>query len=309
MKHTILGSGGVIARELAKVLLEQQQQVKLVSRQPKAISAETDTAVADLTHYEQTKAAVSGADVVYLCAGLSYDRKIWAASWPRIMQNVIAACKAANARLIFSDNVYMYGLVNGPMTEDTPYNPISKKGEIRARIATRLMEEAKAGNIKASIARSADFYGPKADATSVLNLLVINKLAKGQKAMWLGRDDVTHSYTYTPDAGRALYLLSQDPATDNQVWHIPTCNPALTGQEYIALIAQQLQVKPAYSKMGGFMVKLAGLFSTTIGELHEMLYQNTAPYIFDSTKFNRHFNFQPCTYEKGLEATIAALRK
>ncbi|GAA0546700.1 NAD-dependent epimerase/dehydratase family protein [Chitinophaga japonensis] len=309
MRHTILGAGGIIAKELTKVLLQHQQPVKLVSRQPKAMSADTDIAAADLTNYEQTKAAVSGSDVVYLCAGLTYDRKIWAASWPRIMENAIDACKAANARLIFFDNVYMYGLVKGPMTEDTPYHPISRKGEIRARIATRLMEEAKAGNIRASIARSADFYGPGADSTSVLNLLVINKLAKGRKAMWLGRDDVVHSYTYTPDAGRAMYQLGQDPATDNQVWHMPTFNPALTGKEYIALIAEQLQVKPAYSKMGGFMVKLAGLFSTTIGELHEMLYQNTEPYIFDSAKFDRYFDFQPCTYGKGIAATIAALKQ
>jgi nucleoside-diphosphate-sugar epimerase len=309
MTHTILGAGGIIARELTKSLLENGQSVKLVSRQPKAISGHTDLAAADLTNYEQTKAAVSGSAVVYLCAGLTYDRKIWAASWPKIMQNAIDACKAANARLIFFDNVYMYGLVKGAMTEDTPYHPTSKKGEIRARIATQLMDETKAGNLRASIARSADFYGPGADTTSVLNLLVINKLAKGSKANWLGRDDVTHSYTYTPDAGKAMYLLGQDPATDNQVWHMPTYNPALTGKEYVELIAQQLQVKPAYSKLNGFMVRMAGLFNTTIGELHEMLYQNNEPYIFDSTKFDQHFNYRPCTYEKGIEATLAALKK
>lgn len=306
MIHTILGAGGIIARELTKELLENKQKVRLVSRQPKAVSIDTEVKTADLTDYGQTMAAVAGSSVVYLCAGLTYDRKIWAASWPRIMKNAIDACKAASARLIFFDNVYMYGLVKGAMTENTPYNPVSKKGEIRARIATQLMDEAKAGNIQASIARSADFYGPNADTTSVLNLLVIQKLIKGQKANWLGRDDVPHSYTYTPDAGKAMYLLGQDPSSDNQVWHMPTYNPALTGKEYIELIAGQLGVKPSYSKLGGFMVKLAGLFNTTIGELHEMLYQNTEPYIFDSSKFDQRFNFMPTTYEKGLAETIAA---
>lgn len=33
-------------------------------------------------------------------------------------------------------NVYMYGNVAGPMTENTPYAPCSKKGEIRTKIAT-----------------------------------------------------------------------------------------------------------------------------------------------------------------------------
>jgi len=53
---------------------------------------------------------------------------------------------------------------------------------------------------------------------------------------------------------------------------------------------------------------MAGVFNTTIGELHEMLYQNNHPYIFDSTKFNDYFNYQPGTYEKGIEATIAAAK-
>ena len=309
MTHTILGAGGVIATELTKELLKNGQSVKLVSRQPKALSAKTDIAAADLTNYEQTKAAVSGSNVVYLCAGLVYDRKVWAASWPKVMQNAIDACKAANARLIFFDNVYMYGLVNGPMTEDTPYNPISKKGEIRAQIANRLMNEVKAGNLQASIARSADFYGPGADTTGILNNLLINNMLKGKKGMWLGNDELPHSYTYTPDAGKGMYLLGQTLASDNQVWHLPTYNPALTGKQYAALIAEQLQVKPAYSKLGSFMVKMAGVFNTTIGELHEMLYQNNHPYIFDSNKFNDYFNYQPSTYEKGIEATIAAAKQ
>jgi len=206
-------------------LLANNQKVRLVSRQPRSMDVNVEVKAADLLDYEQTRAAVAGSAVVYLCAGLTYDHKIWAVSWPKIMQHAIDACKAANARLIFFDNVYMYGLVKGAMTESTPYNPASKKGEIRARIATQLMDEAKAGNLQASIARAADFYGPDADTTGILNLLVIQKLLKNQKANWLGRDDVPHSYTYTPDAGKALYLLGSNPASDNEIWHMPTYNP------------------------------------------------------------------------------------
>ena len=52
------------------------------------------------------------------------------------MSNSIEACKRAGAKLIFFDNVYMYGKAGGPMTEETPFNPCSKKGEIRAKIAS-----------------------------------------------------------------------------------------------------------------------------------------------------------------------------
>src|SRR6185369_3593701 len=126
---------------------------------------------ADLADREQTIRAVAGSSVVHLVVGLKYDFRVWQELWPRIMANTIEACKRAQAKLMFFDNVYMYGKVNGAMTEETPYAPCSKKGEIRAKIATTLMNEVKAGNLSAMIARAADFYGPRIEH-GVPNVLV-----------------------------------------------------------------------------------------------------------------------------------------
>lgn len=301
--YTILGAGGVIANELTKELHANGKKVRLVSRKPKAI-AEAETMAADITDPLQTRRAVSGSSMVFLCAGLAYNHKIWEVAWPKIIQNVIHACSEAGIPLIFFDNVYMYGLVDGPMTEETPYNPRSKKGEIRAMIANKIMDRVKEGRLTASIARAADFYGPGADTTGIMNLLVIGNLSKGKAANWLGSDQYTHSYTFTPDAGKALYLLSQDNSTFNQIWHLPTTNPAPNGKEYIEMVAGILKVKPRYMRLTGLMIRLAGLFDTTTAELHEMLYQSNHPYIFDSTKFEKHFNFKPTSYEDGLRQTI-----
>jgi nucleoside-diphosphate-sugar epimerase len=227
--------------------------------------------------------------------------------WPKIIQNVIHACSEGGIPLIFFDNVYMYGHVDGPMTEDTPYNPCSRKGEIRAVIAHKIMDRVKEGRLTATIARAADFYGPGADSTSVLNLLVINKLAKGKMANWLGNDRVPHSYTFTPDTGKALYLLATDPSSYNQVWHLPTTNPAPNGKEYVNMIAAALKVKPRNMNLNGFMVRMAGLFDTTVAELREMMYQNNYPYIFDSTKFENHFNVKPTSYEEGIAQTLESV--
>lgn len=304
--YTILGAGGIIAKELTNELLKNSKNVRLVSRQGKPVTGVQEVMAADITDALQTRRAVSGSTMVFLCAGLAYNHKIWQAAWPQIIQNVIHACSEGGVPLVFFDNVYMYGLVDGPMTEDTPYNPRSKKGEVRALIANKIMDRVKEGRLTATIARAADFYGPGADTTGVMNLLVIDKLAKGQKANWLGNDQVTHSYTFTPDAGKALYLLANDPSSFNQIWHLPTTNPAPNGKEYVQMVAEALKVTPRHSKLNGFMVKLAGLFNTTIGELHEMMYQNNYPYIFNSAKFEKHFNFKPTSYEEGIKLTVAA---
>jgi len=45
------------------------------------------------------------------------------------MRNAIEGAQGARTqRLVFFDNVYMYGKVEGVMTEQTPFHPCSKKG-------------------------------------------------------------------------------------------------------------------------------------------------------------------------------------
>ena len=52
------------------------------------------------------------------------------------------------------------------MTEDTPFNTCSRKGEVRARIASMLMDEVRRGELRDMIVRAADFYGPGAVLTT-----------------------------------------------------------------------------------------------------------------------------------------------
>jgi nucleoside-diphosphate-sugar epimerase len=225
------------------------------------------------------------------------------------MNNVIEACKKTNSKLIFLDNVYMYGKVNGKMTEDTPYNPCSKKGEIRAKIATQLEEEYKKGNIRALIVRSADFYGPYAYKSSVPYVLAIDKLLKGKKAQWLIDVNLNHSYTYTVDIAKALFLMSNHDESFNQIWHLPTSNPGITAKTLIELIAKELRVEPKYTVIKKWMVKLGGLFNSTMKELYEMLYQYEFDYYFESSKFENHFNFIPTLYEKGIKELVSLIKQ
>lgn len=305
---TILGAGGAIGNELIKELALTNTRVRLVSRSPKPATGEVETVAADVSDLDQTVQAVAGSDVVHLLVGLKYDHAVWRETWPRIMRNAIEACKRANAKLMFFDNVYMYGKVAGKMTEETPFNPCSRKGEIRARIAADLLNEIKAGNLTAMIARSADFYGPGA-RTSVANLLVFDKLAKGEKAAWLVNDSVPHSCTFTPDAAKSLVLLTATESAWNQTWHVPTAPDPPTGNEFIEMVAQALGVPPRYRVLNRPMLKVAGWFDKTIAESYEMLYQNDSEYLFDSTKFAKAFRFEPTPYAEGARLIAESYRQ
>jgi nucleoside-diphosphate-sugar epimerase len=306
--HTILGAGGVVANQLAAELARTGQRVRLVGRQPKALGPASTVFRADLTDPQQVIAAVAGSAIVYLLVGLKYDRRVWARDWPLIMRNTIAACQQAGARLIFFDNIYMYGRVTGPLTETTPFNPCSRKGEIRGAIATTLLDEMKAGWITAAIARSADFYGPGTGNSTIMKL-VFDKFAAGAKASWLVNDSVRYSLTFAPDAGRSLAVLAGSPQAWGQTWHVPTCSTPVTARDLIALAAQAFGVPSRHSILSRPMIWLAGIFVPLIRESYEMLYQYEADYIFDSSRFGGAFAFTPTAYAEGVRLTAAGYRQ
>jgi nucleoside-diphosphate-sugar epimerase len=304
---TILGAGGAIGHQLAQLLTTKKTPVRLVGRNPEPMPG-AEVRAADLADREQTIRAVAGSSVVHLVAGLKYDLRVWKDLWPQIMDNVIEACKRAQAKLIFFDNVYMYGKVDGPMTEDTPYAPCSRKGEVRARIATALMDEVKAGRLTAMIARSADFYGPDT-RNSVPNMLVFEALAKARKPSWLLDATVPHSLTFTPDAARGLMMLAGRDMAWNQVWHLPTAPNPPTGAQFIALAAPEFGEGPRYRVLGRPMLRAVGLFNSDVRESYEMLYQNDSPYLFDSTKFARDFGFAGTSYKSGIRIAANSYKR
>src|SRR5579863_2604272 len=305
--HTILGAGGSVDNALTRELSKSEESIRLVSRKPIQTTGNTDWVKADLLNYNEVIEVTKGSKVIYLCAGLVYDKKVWEQQWPVIIQNFIAAGKKTGARLIFFDNVYAYGLVHGAMTENTFYNPSSIKGEVRAQIATQLMDEVKAGNIKASIARGADFYGTENNG-GFLDLVVLDKYAKKQKAQWIGDVQCLHNFSYVPDMGKGMYLLGQNPDSDNQVWHMPTAAP-LTGIEFIEMAAGIYGVEPKYMAIKRIMMELLGLFNKPVAELVEMYYQFNHDYNFNSDKFEKAFKVKPTDYKTGIKTMSETLYK
>jgi nucleoside-diphosphate-sugar epimerase len=305
--QTILGSTGTIGNILAKSLTEYTNEIRLVSRNPKKINEGDKLVSADLLNADETMKAIEGSDVVYLTAGLQYDIKTWRTQWPQLMKNVINACKKNKSKFVFFDNVYTYGKVDGRMTEESPIKPDSKKGEVRAELHKMIMNEIKQGDLKAIIARAADFYGPNTPLAFV-NILVFENFKKGKKAQWFLDVNKKHSLTYTPDAGNATAILGNTESAYNQVWHLPTNKNVLTGKQFIELAAKAVNVKPEYAVLKKWMLNMVGLFNKIVKESNEMLYQSEFDYLFDSSKFEKAFNYQPVSYEKGIIATAKSMK-
>lgn len=305
--QTIIGSGGAIGVELAKALTQYTTDIRLVSRNPKKVNSGDALFPADVTNRQELENAVKGSEIVYVTVGFPYSHKVWNEKWPKFISDLISICQSENCKLVFFDNMYMYDkdYLDG-MTEETPINPPSKKGIVREKIALMIMDEVKAGKLKALIARSADFYGPSIENTSILTETVFKPLSKGKRANWLGGDNYKHSFTYTVDAGEATALLGNTDAAYAQVWHLPTAPNPPTGKGWVENIAKKLDVKPKYLVASKVLVRILGLFMSVMRESVEMLYQYDRDYVFDSSKFEKKFNFKPTSYKEGIDAIVKA---
>jgi nucleoside-diphosphate-sugar epimerase len=298
--HTILGINGSTGVEIAKNLIAQGLPVRGISR--RAFKGNWEHIQADVLDKEGLSKAIAGSKVVYCCVGLVYDINIWRRDWPILIENLIQACLSAKAKLVFVDNVYMYGFVQGTMTEDTPMQPTSEKGKVRKMVSEKLLDAFANRSLKGCIARSADFYGADCP-NSMFTETVVKNVLKGKTMQWLGRLDKKHAFTYIPDIGRAAVKLGLSEAANGQVWHLPTA-AALTGQDFIEKIAFFAKAKPKVMVLRGFLLTIVALFVPVLKEFKEMMYQFDEDYLFSSAKYEAFFGDKPTAYEEGLKTTL-----
>lgn len=304
-RATILGANGAVGHSLSAALREAGAAIRQVSRTPRREHADDEAISADLLDPASAAGAVADSDIAFLVAGLKYDTATWRAQWPAIMRNVIAGCAQHGVRLVFFDNVYAYGRVDGPMTEDTPFNPCSRKGEVRAEIARLLLDAMAAGRLQAMIARAADFYGP-AVTNSFPHATVFERLRSGKSPQWIGNPRARHSFTYVPDTGPALVRLAAEPAAWGRSWHLPTSAEPITGSDF-ARMACELAGQPVrLQPVPGWALRVMGLFVPVLCENQEMMYQFEHDYVFDSSRVANRFGLQATSYREGIRAAVAA---
>jgi nucleoside-diphosphate-sugar epimerase len=308
MVQTILGSGGGIGVPLARELKNYTDRIRLVSRNPKKVNDSDELFAADISNPEHIDKAVSGSEVVYVTIGFEYNLKVWQKTWPAFLQEVINSCKKHNSKLVFFDNIYMYGKSSVPfMTETAPIDPPSEKGKVRQKLREMILQETEKKSLTALIARAADFYGPE-NKNSALTIMVADNLKKGKKGQVFGDPDRIHTYTYTPDAAKATAILGNTQDAYNQEWHVPTTKEKLTTRQWIGLVAKELNKEPEFQVAPVFMLRLLGVFVPIMREFPEMLYQYEQDYIFDSSKFEKRFGIVATPPEEGVKKLVESLR-
>lgn len=305
---TIVGYGPV-GEAAARLLCARGDAVRIAQRKaPGALPPGATFQSCDALDAASVRAAVAGASQVVLAIGFPYVGAIWKDAWPRTMSYFLDACAEAGARLVFFDNLYMYGPRREPLTPATPLADYGVKPAARAA-ATRLwLQASAAGRVKVAALRAPDFYGPGVGANSMLGDTGFGALAKGKAATWLGSPDIPHDFAYVPDCGRALVSLLDAPDDAfGRAWHVP-CAPIRTPREILALGASALGMPLRLRSLPLWLLPALGLFVPILKEIAEMRFNWERPYHVDSSDFARRFWNDPTPFEVGAPAMARSFR-
>lgn len=308
--HVVLGATGGAGAAIIRALHQAGLDSRAVNRSGSAAVPEgVQRLAADITDADAVKKAVHGAAVVYMAAQPEYTR--WPQEFPTMLDTVIAATGSAGAKLVMVDNLYGYGPVEGSMTEDTPEHARDTKGVVRVAMTTRLLRAHQTGEVRLTIGRASDYFGPGVLGSSIMALALEPLTKAGAAIKWAGRSDVAHSVAYVPDIARAFVTLGTDDRADGQIWHLPHA-PAPTGEAFLTMVndayaALTNNTPRKNGRIGTTMLRLAAPFHAMSKEMLGIAYQYTQPYVVDDSRFRSTFDDDHTPLPQAVAATVGSM--
>lgn len=296
--HVVVGASGATGSALVRELLNRGEQVVAVNRSGRA-DLPVEVVAADAADPVRMRAVCAGATAVYNCVNPPIPS--WPTVFPAVTRSLVSAAGAAGAVLVFADDTWMYGKVDGAMTESTPARPVTRLGLVRAWLAEMLFAAHHRGDVRTVIGRAGELYGP--GVRSLLGDNVFSRALLGRRPVYFGNPDLPLTPTYIEDFARALPVLAATPSAWGEVWHVPT-GPVTTGREFVRSAAGSGKLWKV-SQRATLPLRLR---SATVRLGADMIYQFEQPFIVDSGRFTTEFGVEATSYEAGIEATLAWYR-
>ncbi len=293
---------GPVGAATARLLAEQGHSVRVVTRSGRSPEPGIEHVALDAADSERLIDAARGAAAIHSCAAPPYHR--WVSEWPPLASSVCAAAEATGAVLVMLGNLYGYGPVDGPMTEQLPLAATGPKGRARAAVWEQARKLHEQGRVRAVEVRASDFFGPGVTDGGHLAARVVPRLLRGKPVSTLGDPDTPHSWSYVPDVARALVEVAGEERAWGRPWHIPT-EPALSTRKMVDRLAAEARTGPvAVRRLPPAVLGVASVFSPLIRELKEVRYQFDRPFVVDSSAYEAEFAVRATSLDEQIKATV-----
>lgn len=308
-RHLVLGATGALGSAIVRQLMADEDKTVVVlvrdaerlkklfpHHQPLVLTGDA----ADASILRQ---AIPGCTRIYPCLNMPYRR--YNTVMPQVMRNLIDTATETGARIIWPSSVLVYGHVTqNPVSNKTPFNPHTRKGQARVELEREMMEAQQDEEVGVCILRLPDFYGPNVNNRMIAPIFTS---ALKEKAMfWPGKLDVLHEWVYIDDAAKAMIMLADAKAglVDGRTFCLPGTE-AIPQREFLTMIANAVKTPVKIRKLSPSMMKVAGLMSSDIREFREILYLYEEELLLSGEAFEKTFGEIPhISYEDGIRRTL-----
>jgi nucleoside-diphosphate-sugar epimerase len=289
--HVVVGSGPV-GSAVARQLTNKGEQVRVVTRSGSGPDG-TERVSADAADAARLAELTIGANAIYNCVNPQYHR--WITDWPPIAAALLHAAERSGAVLAVTGNLYPYGPVDGPMTEDLPLAGMGTKARVRARMWRDALALHEAGRIRMFEVRGSDYLG----GNSWLSTVIAPALRKGRTAYVPADPDAPHTWTNVQDVAALLVAGAGDERSWGRPWHVPSAPPASL-RELTVIAAPLLNAAPKLRAVPYAALWTVGLVNAQARELRETQYQFRRPYVLDSSAAQQTFGLAPTPLEQSV---------
>lgn len=298
---TVVFGSGAVGRPIIETLVNRGDRVRVAQRgMPEGLPAGVEHVACDVLDADAVVRAVEGATQVVLAVAFPYDARVWRTAWPQAMANMLAACAASGARLVFIDNLYQLGPQNEPRREDMGLSDVGEKPAILAAV-TRMWLAA-SDRVQVAALRCPDFYGPGV-GHSHLGAFALGELAKGKPAQLLVPPDTPHDFAFVPDIARAAVTLLDAPDDAfGRAWNMP-CAPIQSPRKLLEIGAATLGHRNRIWAVPLWLMRPLGLVYRMAKEVVDVGFTWDRPYAVDGSAFIRRFGFVPTPFAVGIPAS------
>jgi nucleoside-diphosphate-sugar epimerase len=220
----ILGATGGIGGEAARTLKARGWRIRALHRKGGAAGLSSDGfdwVQGDVMNEADAVAAAAGVAVIVHAVNPPGYRN-WSKLVLPMLDPTIAAARASGARIVFPGTVYNFGPDAWPnLREDSPQNPMTRKGAIRVEMERRLKAAADEG-VRSLVVRAGDFFGPRTTGNSWFSAALVKPGKTPASVSYPGRKGVGHQWAYLPDVAETMVRLieSEDRLAAFEAFHM-----------------------------------------------------------------------------------------
>lgn len=311
--YMILGGNGVFGVQLARYLLVNDPQARIVSvgRNPEKHRAYTLCRGVDDSRYEyhqihmafepeRLSKLIDAQKPEYIInfAALA-DGYSWSNSWRYFETNAVALAKVVEPlvnkspwlkKWVQIGSSEVYGNVAAPATEEMAIKPSSPYSASKAAGDLYLLALAQAQNFQADLIRPSNAYGPGQQLHRIIPRTILSIL-NGKKLPLQGGGLARKSFIHTDDLSRSIIIMAEK-APKGSVYNAGP-KDSISMKDLVQRICDRMRVS---------FDKVVDMAPDRIGQ--------DAQYLIDSTKIERDFDWKPTVdLNTGLDDVIAWVKE